>query len=206
MSIGILGKKIGMTQIFDETGCTIPVTLIKVGPCFITQIFTKIFNGYNAIQLGYVEINSKKLTKPELGHLNKNNLPPFRFLKEYKITDIENFTVGQKLDVNLFNINTYIDITATTIGKGFAGNVKRNHFATGPQSHGSKFHRAQGSIGAGTTPSRVWPGKRMAGHLGNKKCTLKSLKIVDINIPTNILVLKGSIPGKSNNLISIKKI
>ena len=206
MTIGILGNKIGMTQVFDEKGDVIPVTIIKTGPCFITQIKSENNCGYNAIQLGYSEmnINSRKLTKPNLGHFSKNNLPPYRYLKEYKMEEVENYEIGQKIGVEIFEIGQTVNITGYTIGKGNASNFKRNNFTTGLMSHGSKSHRLQGSIGAGTTPGRVWPGKKMAGRLGNTKCTIKSLKIIDIDSKENLLIIKGSIPGKSGNLVSIK--
>ena len=206
MSIGILGNKVGMTQIFDKKGNVIPVTIIKTSPCIITQIKTEKICGYNAIQIGYLEIpsNAKKLTKPELGHFNKVNLQPFKYLKEYKINFNHEYEVGQKIGLDLFQIGQSVKITGLTIGKGFASNIKRNNFTTGLMTHGSKSHRLQGSVGAGTSPSRVFPGKKMAGRLGNVKCTIKGLKIVDIDIDENLLIIKGSIPGKAGNLISIK--
>lgn len=207
MSIGLLGKKIGMTQIFDNQGNVTPVSLIKVEPCMITQIKTKNNSGYNAIQIGYLELksNSKKLTKPLLISFSKKNIPPFRYLKEYKITNPENFKIGETLSLNIFNINELIKITGKTIGKGNAGNIKKNHFNRGAMTHGSKHHRLQGSMGAGTSPGRVFPGKKMPGRLGGNLQTLKNIKIIDINIENNLLIVKGSIPGKIGNIISIKK-
>ena len=205
MSLGILGNKIGMTQIFDKKGNVIPVTIIKGGPCVVTQIKSIENSGYNAIQLGYLEIsaNAKTLTKPKLGHFNKVNLPPFKYLKEYKTTDPQNFEIGQKFTVELFKIGEKVNITGFTIGKGNAGNVKRNNFNCGAMSHGSKHHRLQGSIGSGTTPGRVFPGKKMPGRLGVEKKTISGLEIIDVDIKENLIVIKGSIPGKSGNLISI---
>ena len=205
MSLGILGNKIGMTQVFDEKGNVIPVTIIKGGPCFVTQIKSIENSGYNAIQLGYLEIsaNAKCLKKPQLGHFNKVNLPPFKYLKEYKTTEITNFEIGQKFSVDMFKVGECVTITGFTIGKGFAGNVKRNNFNCGAMSHGSKHHRLQGSIGSGTTPGRVFPGKKMSGRLGVDKKTISGLQIIDIDTKENLLVIKGSIPGKSGNLVSI---
>jgi large subunit ribosomal protein L3 len=205
VSLGILGNKIGMTQIFDKKGNVIPVTIIKGGPCVVTQIKSIENSGYNAIQLGYLEIsaNAKTLTKPKLGHFNKVNLPPFKYLKEYKTTDPQNFEIGQKFTVELFKIGEKVNITGFTIGKGNAGNVKRNNFNCGAMSHGSKHHRLQGSIGSGTTPGRVFPGKKMPGRLGVEKKTISGLEIIDVDIKENLIVIKGSIPGKSGNLISI---
>ena len=205
MSIGILGNKIGMTQIFDKKGDVIPVTIIKGGPCYVTQIKSTENCGYNAIQIGYLEVsaNSKTLTKPKLGHFNKVNLPPFKYLKEYKTKEINNIEIGQKFSVDIFKIGEKITVTGFTIGKGNSGNVKRNNFVCGAMSHGSKHHRLQGSIGSGTTPGRVFPGKKMPGRLGVEKRTISGLEIIDIDINENILIIKGSIPGKSGNLISI---
>jgi len=205
VSVGILGNKIGMTQIFTEKGDRIPVTIIKGGPCFVTQIKSDEKCGYNAVQLGYVEIspNSKKLTKPEFGHFNKVFLPPYQYLKEYKIEKNSTYTIGEKIDLTLFKIGDFVNITGFTIGKGFTGNVKRHNFSRGAMTHGSKHHRAQGSLGAGTTPGRVFPGKRMAGQSGMEKRTILGLEILGINQEENLLIIKGSIPGKSGNLVNI---
>ena len=205
MSLGILGNKIGMTQIFDTKGNVIPVTIIKGGPCVVTQIKSIENAGYNAVQLGYLEIsaNAKTLTKPKLGHFNKVNLPPFKYLKEYKTTETQSFEIGQKFTVELFKVGEKVNITGFTIGKGNSGNVKRNNFNCGAMSHGSKHYRLQGSIGSGTTPGRVFPGKKMPGRLGVEKKTISGLEIIDVDIKENLIVIKGSIPGKSGNLISI---
>jgi large subunit ribosomal protein L3 len=205
VSLGILGNKIGMTQIFDTKGNVIPVTIIKGGPCVVTQIKSIENAGYNAVQLGYLEIsaNAKTLTKPKLGHFNKVNLPPFKYLKDYTTTEIQNFEIGQKFTVELFKVGEKVNITGFTIGKGNAGNVKRNNFNCGAMSHGSKHHRLQGSIGSGTTPGRVFPGKKMPGRLGVEKKTISGLEVIDVDLKENLIVIKGSIPGKSGNLISI---
>jgi large subunit ribosomal protein L3 len=205
VSLGILGNKVGMTQIFDEKGNVIPVTIIKSGPCVITQIKSSINCGYNAIQIGYVQIaaNHKSLTKPKLGHFNKVNLAPYRYLKEYKIDNQENYEIGQKLSVDIFKTGEFISVTGLTIGKGNAGNIKKNHFVRGAMTHGSKHHRLQGSIGAGTTPGRVIPGKKMPGRLGMEQRTISGLEIISIDTSENLLVIKGSIPGKPGNLVSI---
>jgi len=204
MAIGLLGNKIGMTQIFDESGNIIPVTIIKVGPCTVTQIKTILKDGYNAIQVGYTEVSSTSLNQPELGHLRKSNIKPLRYLKEFRLNEnIENIKIGQVLDVNSFSIGQRVNIQGKSIGKGFSGLQKRHNFTRGPMTHGSKNHRAPGSIGMGTTPGRVLPGKKMAGQLGNKLTTVKKLKVIQTNIDENILVLKGSVPGKPGNLLSI---
>ena len=203
MSVGLLGNKIGMTQIFDETGNIIPVTILKVGPCVVTQVKTEAKDGYNSIQVGYSRVSSKSLTQPELGHLQKSNIQPLKHLKEFRINTDQNFEVGQTLTVDLLSLGQFVDIQGKTIGKGFTGLQKRHNFARGPMTHGSKNHRAPGSIGMGTTPGRVLPGKRMSGQVGNKIITVKKLKVIQLNLEENILVIKGSVPGKPGNLLSI---
>ena len=204
MSLGLLGNKIGMTQIFDESGNIVPVTVVKVGPCVITQVKTLLKDGYNAIQIGYGSVPSKSLTQPELGHLQKSNIQPLKYLKEFKVTNPENFEVGQVINVESFETGQFVDITGKSSGKGFSGLHKRFKFTRGPMTHGSKNHRGPGSIGMGTSPGRVLPGKKMAGQLGNKTANIKKLKIIQLNVNENILVVKGSVPGKPGNLLSIK--
>lgn len=203
MSIGLLGNKIGMTQIFDESGNIIPVTILKVGPCVVTQIKTEIKDGYNAIQVGYSQVSTKCLNQPQLGHLQKSNIQPLKYLKEFRVSNNHEFEVGQILKVDTLFPGQLINIQGKSIGKGFAGLQKRHNFTRGPMTHGSKNHRAPGSIGMGTTPGRVLPGKKMAGQLGNKITTIKKLKIIQFNLEENILVIKGSVPGKPGNLLSI---
>ena len=204
MAVGILGNKIGMTQVFDTKGNVIPVTIIKSGPCYVTQIKSDINCGYNAIQLGYIEIsnNQKKLTKPRLGHFSKVNLPPYRYLKEYK-TDNLDYPLGHKFDAEMFEVGQTINITGLTIGKGNTGNIKQHGFTRGNITHGSKHKRMQGSIGAGTTPGRVLPGKKMPRRFGMSQRTIKGLEIIAIDKKENLLVIKGSIPGKPGNLVSV---
>lgn len=204
VAIGLLGNKIGMTQIFDESGNIIPVTILKVGPCVITQVKTTLKDGYDSIQIGYGNVSTKSLTQPELGHLQKSNLQPLKYLKEFRInTEEEEFKVGQVLKVDSFIPGQLVNIRGKSIGKGFSGLQKRYNFTRGPMTHGSKNHRAPGSIGMGTTPGRVLPGKKMSGQLGNKITTIKKLKVIQTNEAENILVIKGSVPGKPGNLLSI---
>ena len=203
VSIGLLGNKIGMTQIFDKSGNIIPVTIIKVGPCTITQIKTKIKDGYDAIQVGYSNTSNKLLTQSELGHLQKSNIQPLKYLKEFRINNVTEFEVGQILNVNLLSVDQLVNIKGKTVGKGFSGLQKRHNFTRGPMTHGSKNHRAPGSIGMGTTPGRVLPGKKMAGQMGNKLTTIKKLKVIQLSSEENILIIKGSVPGKPGNLLSI---
>jgi large subunit ribosomal protein L3 len=203
VGIGLLGNKIGMTQIFDESGNIVPVTILKVGPCIVTQIKTKGTDGYDAIQVGYSYSSNKSLTQPQLGHLQKSNIQPLKYLKEFRIDPKVEFEIGQVINVDLLSPGQLVHIKGKTIGKGFSGLQKRHNFTRGPMTHGSKNHRAPGSIGMGTTPGRVLPGKKMAGQLGNKVTTIKNLKVIQLNSEENILVLKGSIPGKPGNLVSI---
>lgn len=203
MPLGILGNKIGMTQIVDELGNLVPVTILRAGPCTVTQIKTAETDGYNAVQLGYAQVSSKILNKPQIGHLEKVGVPLLRYLHEYKVSDTNELTLGQNLGVDIFEAGNLVDVTGKSIGKGFAGLQKRHNFGRGPMTHGSKNHRAPGSIGAGTTPGRVYPGKKMAGQLGNKMITIKNSEILFISAPENILVLKGSLPGKKDNLLRI---
>jgi large subunit ribosomal protein L3 len=203
VSLGLLGNKIGMTQIFDESGNIIPVTILKVGPCVVTQIKTKAKEGYDAIQIGYHTVSNKSLTQPQLGHLQKSNVQPLKYLKEFRLDNLEEFEVGQILNVDLLSPGQLINVTGKSIGKGFSGLQKRHNFTRGPMTHGSKNHRAPGSIGMGTTPGRVLPGKKMSGQLGNKVTTIQKLKVIQVNLEENILVIKGSVPGKPGNLLSI---
>jgi len=204
VSLGLLGNKIGMTQIFDQLGNIVPVTVIKVGPCVITQIKTILQDGYDAIQIGYGIVPVNALTQPQLGHLQKSTIQPLKYLKEFHVTNPETFKIGQVINLECFEPGQFVNITGKTSGKGFSGLQKRHNFHRGPMTHGSKNHRAPGSIGMGTTPGRVLPGKRMAGQLGNKNSTVKKLKIIQVNVNENILVIKGSVPGKIGNLLSIK--
>ena len=204
MVIGLLVNKIGMTQIFDESGNIIPVTILKVGPCTVTQVKTLLKDGYNSIQIGYGNVSSKSISQPELGHLQKSNIQPLKYLKEFRfIKTTSDFQVGEVLKVDIFSPGQLVNVRGKSIGKGFSGLQKRYNFSRGPMTHGSKNHKAPGSIGMGTTPGRVLPGKKMAGQLGNRITTTKKLKVIQTNANENILVVKGSVPGKPGNLLSI---
>lgn len=203
MSVGILGTKLGMTQIFDETGKSIPITVIQAGPCTVTQIKTKETDGYSALQVGYGEVKPKALNKPELGHLAKSGASPLRHLHEYRLEAVSDYELGQQIKADIFSAGQIVDVIGTSIGKGFAGYQRRHNFGRGPMSHGSKNHRLPGSIGAGTTPGRVYPGKRMAGRLGGKQITIKKLTIVRVDSDRNLLLIKGAVPGKTGALLSI---
>lgn len=203
MSIGILGTKLGMTQVFDEAGRAIPITVVQAGPCTVTQVKTVESDGYAAVQLGYEEVKEKSLNKPELGHLSKAGAVPLRHLTEYRLSETPSYELGQQVTVDIFSAGQLVDVCGKSIGRGFAGYQKRHGFARGPMSHGSKNHRLPGSTGAGTTPGRVYPGKRMAGQLGNKRVTLRKLSIVRIETDRNLLLIKGTLPGKPGALVSI---
>nr|YP_009402723.1 ribosomal protein L3 [Compsopogon caeruleus]ARX96076.1 ribosomal protein L3 [Compsopogon caeruleus] len=203
MYLFFLGQKIGMTQIFNDTGLAIPVTIIQAGPCIITDIRNIDKNGYNALQIGYKDISPKHVKKPILGHFKKNSLAPLKYLFEVKLNSPSNRTIGELIKVDLFSVGQKVTVTAKSIGRGFAGCQKRHNFSRGPMTHGSKNHRQPGSIGAGTTPGRVIPGKRMPGHLGNRTTTIKNLEVVHIDVENNLLILKGNVPGKSGNIIKI---
>lgn len=203
MSVGILGTKLGMTQVFDETGKAIPVTVVQAGPCTVTQIKTKQTDGYSAIQVGYGEVREKSLNKPELGHLAKSGASPLRHLHEYRLESSESYELGQAITADAFTAGQTVDVIGTSIGRGFAGYQKRHNFKRGPMAHGSKNHRLPGSTGAGTTPGRVYPGKRMAGRLGGSQVTVRKLTVVRVDGDRNVLLIKGAVPGKPGALVNI---
>ncbi len=203
MSVGILGTKLGMTQVFDEAGKAVPVTVIQAGPCIVTQIKTEKTDGYTAVQVGYGEVSQKSLSKPELGHLAKSGASPLRHLHEYRLDSESEFELGQQITVETFTSGQVVDVIGTSIGRGFAGYQKRHNFKRGPMAHGSKNHRLPGSTGAGTTPGRVYPGKRMAGRLGGSQVTIRKLTIVRVDPERNVLLIKGAVPGKPGALVNI---
>jgi large subunit ribosomal protein L3 len=203
VSVGILGTKLGMTQIFDDAGVAIPVTVIQAGPCTVTQVKTKQTDGYSAIQVGYGEVKPKALNKPLLGHLAKSSVPALRHLKEYRLDNSGDYALGQEIKADIFSAGQQVDVIGTSIGRGFAGNQKRNNFGRGPMSHGSKNHRAPGSTGAGTTPGRVYPGKRAPGRLGGSRTTVRKLTVVRVDSERNLLLIKGAVPGKPGSLLNI---
>ncbi|MCJ7733204.1 MAG: 50S ribosomal protein L3 [Anaerolineales bacterium] len=201
---GLIGKKVGMTQLFDDAGKAVPVTVIKAGPCFVTQVRTVDKDGYSAVQLGFDETKPQRLTGGELGHLKKNELPPLRILREFR-TD-ETLEEGQALTVEVFEEGERVDIIGKSKGRGFAGVVKRYGFAGGPKTHGqSDRHRAPGSIGAGSTPGRVFKGKKMPGRMGTDTVTSQNLLVSRIDPENNIIAVRGSVPGPRNGLVIIKE-
>ena len=204
MSLGILGKKLGMSQLFDDQGRAVPVTLIEAGPCRITQLKSPDTDGYAAVQIGFQLIREKLVNKPSKGHLSKSGDDFLRHLLEYRVENTGEFKLGAAITVDDFEKGQKVDVSGDTMGRGFAGYQKRHGFSRGPMSHGSKNHRLPGSTGAGTTPGRVYPGKRMAGRMGGKKVTTRGLEILKIDANHNLLVVKGSVPGKPGSLLNIR--
>jgi large subunit ribosomal protein L3 len=205
MNKGIIGKKLGMTQVFTEDGTRIPVTVVQAGPCIVTQKKLRDVDGYSAIQIGFESLDAARANKPHLGHCTKSGHGVFRYLKEIKLTNADELSMGDTLSVDQFLPGDYVDVTGTSIGKGFQGVIKRWNFKGGRASHGSRFHRAPGSIGASATPSRVFKNKKMPGQMGNEKVTIQGLQIVRVDSAENLLLIKGAIPGHKNNIVIIKQ-
>ncbi len=202
---GLIGKKIGMTQVFDEQGVAHPVTIIEAGPCYVTQVRSPEKEGYSAVQLGFGEVHPKRLSGGELGHLMANEIPPLRFLREFR-TKTVNVNVGEKVTVDAFTVGERVDVVGTSKGKGFAGHVKRHHFAGGPKTHGASDRvRAPGSSSSTTTPGRVYKGTRRAGHMGTDRVTVQGLKVVLVDAERNLLGLRGAIPGPKGGVVVIKE-
>jgi len=205
MNKGIIGKKLGMTQIFTEDGALIPVTVVQAGPCIVTQKKLQDVDGYSAVQVGFESVEAARANKPLLGHCTKSGHGVFRHLKELKLSNAAELNLGDSLTVEQFLPGDYVDVTGTSIGKGFQGVIKRWNFKGGRASHGSRFHRAPGSIGASATPSRVFKNKKMPGQMGNEKVTVQGLQIVRVDSGENLLLIKGAIPGHKNNIVIIKQ-
>lgn len=202
MTNGIIGKKLGMTQVFDDSRLT-PVTVIEAGPCRVVTTRTKEENGYESAQLSFGEVRESRLSKAELGHLKKNQAPASRILREFK-QDGE-LVVGQMVTVEMFKKGDWVDVIGVSKGKGFQGVVKRHHYAGGPESHGSMFHRAPGSIGASSFPSRVWKGKTLPGHMGAERVTVQRLKVIESRSGENLLFIRGAVPGAANGIVVVRK-
>jgi len=205
MGIGIIGKKLGMTQIFHEDGNVMPVTVVQAGPCTVVQVKTLAREKYAALQLGFEERDPKRIKKPLQGHFAKAQLPAFRHLQEIRVPDPSSFQVGQVITVEEFKVGDFVDVAGISKGKGFMGVVKRWGFRGGRATHGSMFHRAPGSIGASSYPSRVWPGQKMGGHTGNQRTTLQNLEIIDIRPRQNLLLIKGAVPGGPRGILMIRE-
>ncbi len=201
--IGILGKKIGMTQVFDEEGNAVPVTVIQAGPCQVVQVKTLDRDGYEAVQLGFDEIKKeKRVNRPMMGHFKKAGVPPYRLLREFRMTGFE---LGQTVTVEVFQKGDRVHVSGISKGKGFQGIMKRHGASGGPASHGSKFHRAPGSIGSSAFPSRVWKGHPMPGRMGGERVTVKNLTVVDVKPEMNLLLVKGAVPGPKGGYVEIRK-
>ena len=205
MKKGIIGKKIGMTQLFDETGNVIPVTVIQAGPCTVVQKKTAENDGYDSLQLGYQDISESKTTKPMQGHFKKAGVAPKKVLKEFRLEDAANYNVGDTITADAFEVGSCVDVTGISKGKGFAGTIKRYHGHRTPMSHGGgPVHRHAGSMGACSSPSRIYKGKKMPGHMGAVQVTVQNLDVVKIDMENNLLVVKGAIPGPKGSIVTVK--
>lgn len=208
MSPGILGKKIGMTQVFRADGQVVPVTVLKAGPCVVVQRKTPATDGYDAVQLGFMEYAKKSgVSKPAAGHLKKSGAEGVKFLREFRLEEGTNgdLKAGDRVLVDEFKPNEKVDVIGVSKGRGFGSLVKRHHFRGGPDSHGSMFHRAPGSIGASSFPSRVFPGMRMAGHMGTARVTVRNLEIVEVDAEENVLLVKGAVPGPTGGYVVVRR-
>ena len=201
---GILGKKIGMTQVFTAEGTVVPVTVVEAGPIVVTQIKTVEKDGYNAVQIGFGEVKEKSLNKPQKGHLAAANTLK-KHLKEFRVDSVDAYTVGQELKADMFAEGDLIDVTGTSKGKGFQGPIKRHGQSRGPESHGSRYHRRPGSMGAASFPGRVFKNKKLAGHMGSVKVTVQNLEVVKIDADKNLILVKGAIPGPKGSVVTVKE-
>ena len=204
MNKGLVGKKIGMTQIFDETGKVIPVTVIEAGPCVVAQVKTTETDGYNAIQLGFGATKPSKMNKPQAGHFTKANLELKKHLREFRLEDVSNYKVGDEVKADVFAEGETVDIQGTTKGKGFQGVIKRHGQSRGPMGHGSMYHRRPGSMGSTSTPGRVFKGKKLPGHMGMQTVTIQNLDVVKVDMDKNVILVKGSVPGVKGAILKIK--
>ena len=202
---GILGRKLGMTQIFTEDGIMVPVTVVEAGPMVITQLKTVENDGYQAVQVGYVEVKEKSLNKPQKGHFAKAGVGLKKFVREFRSEDVANYTLAQELNVSMFEVGQKVDVTGTSKGKGFQGPIKRHNQSRGPMSHGSRYHRGPGSMGAASDPSRVFKGKKLAGHMGAVRRTIQNLEVIRVDAEKNLILIKGAIPGPKKGLVVVKK-
>ena len=204
MNKGLIGKKLGMTQIFDEQGKVIPVTVIEAGPCVVAQVKTVESDGYNAIQLGFGDVKESKVNKPEKGHFTKSKLPLKKHLREFRLDSIENINVGDELEADTFAAGDQLDIQGTSKGKGFQGVIKRHGQSRGPMGHGSMYHRRPGSMGPTSTPGRVFKGKKLPGHMGSQTITIQNLEVVRVDLDKNVILVKGSVPGAKGAILKLK--
>ena len=203
MNKGLIGKKIGMTQIFDEKGRAIPVTVVEAGPCTVVQIKTKDSDGYEAVQLGFGEVKEKKLIRPIKGHFTKANVTPKKHLREFRLEEIS-YNVGDEIKADIFKEGETVDVTGTSKGKGFQGVIKRHGQSRGPMGHGSMYHRRPGSMGSTSTPGRVFKGKKLPGHMGRITVTIQNLDVVRVDMDKNVILVKGSVPGAKGAILKVK--
>ena len=204
MKKAIIGRKVGMTQIFDEKGNVIPVTVIEAGPCSVVQVKTVETDGYDAVQLGFGTVKEKKLNKPEKGHFTKVKVTPVKHLREFRLADVSNVKVGDEIKADVFTAGETVDIQGTTKGKGFQGVIKRHGQSRGPMGHGSMYHRRPGSMGSTSTPGRVFKGKNLPGHMGMETVTIQNLEVVRVDLDKNIILVKGSVPGNKGTILKIR--
>ncbi len=200
---GIIGKKLGMTTIYDDNGTAMVVTIVEAGPCVVTEIKNLQRDGYSALQLGYGSVKEKHLKKPQIGKFKKSNVEPKKYLREFRIDDISSYELGQELKADVFEKGDFIDVSGVSKGKGFAGVMKRHNYSGGPMTHGSNFRRRAGSIGCNSYPARVWKGKGMPGHMGNANLTIQNLRVVEIRTEDNLIMVAGAIPGAPNSIVKI---
>ena len=204
MNKGLIGRKVGMTQIFDEQGKVIPVTVIEAGPCTVVQVKTVETDGYNAVQLGFGEVKEHKVNKPVKGHFAKSKLTPKKHLREFRLNSLENINVGDELKADTFTAGDKLDIQGISKGKGFQGVIKRHGQSRGPMGHGSMYHRRPGSMGPTSTPGRVFKGKKLPGHMGHETVTIQNLEVVKIDLDKNVVLVKGSVPGAKGAILKLK--
>lgn len=204
MKKGLIGKKVGMTQIFDEKGMIIPVTVIEAGPCVVSQVKTVETDGYNAVQLGFGEVKTHKVNKPKAGHFAKANVEAKKHLREFRLEDVSNVKVGDEVKADTFEQGEKIDVQGISKGKGFQGVIKRHGQHRGPMGHGSMYHRRPGSMGSTSTPGRVFKGKKLPGHMGVQKITIQNLEIIKVDMDKNVLLVKGSVPGPKGAILKLK--
>ena len=205
MEKAIIGKKIGMTQIFDENGLVVPVTAIEAGPCVVAQVKTIENDGYNAIQLGYGDVKENRINRPEKGHFTKANITAKKHLREFRVSDVADVTVGSEVKADVFEAGDKIDVQGTSKGKGFQGVIKRHGQSRGPMGHGSMYHRRPGLMGSTSTPGRVFKGKKLPGHMGVQTVTIQNLDVVKVDLDKNVILVKGSVPGPKGAILKIRK-
>ncbi len=204
MTKAILARKIGMTQVFDEQGYAVPVTVLEAGPCYVTQVKSVASDGYNSIQIGFKEKKEHRVNQPLRGHFQRSRVKPCYFLREFRVSDLSEFPPGHELRADIFSPGEYVDVSAVSRGKGYAGSIKRLGFARGPRTHGSRYHRGPGSLGA-VNPARVFKGRPLPGRMGGRRRTVQNLRVVQADGEKNILLVRGSVPGPRGGLVEVKK-